>query len=182
MLGLPRLSNAVLLRFTPVCAAVILGALTLIAVESPRGLEWSGLRIAALEVGLLSTGFAIVLGLLRSRVPDDAQIGKRSAMAGLLATVALGVLSFFSEGASLPSISVLSLSTGIVAGFATFLPSVFRRHRPASLAPEVQVELERLEAELAMLDAGIAAEPNSHLVRQRQASASPAPSPRGLNR
>lgn len=140
----------VLRRFLPACAGVLLGVLTVSAISNPGGLSSEALRVAGIEVGLMTIGFAATLGLLRKVVPERTRLGRRSFIAGLATPLALGMLSIFTQGASLSSIAVLSLSAGVVSGVVAVGTAFIRRRAQLPLDPEVQAALEQLDQELGL--------------------------------
>jgi hypothetical protein len=144
------LKHAIFQRFLPASSAFLLTILGASAWTNPTGLSWAALGVASLEITLMAVGFGTCLRLARSTLQSDTRLGVRSALAGLAAPFVLGALSVFTQGASLPSISVLSLGAGTLTGLVTVGSVMLRRKAAPPMDPEVQAELERLEAELAL--------------------------------
>lgn len=142
--------DAVVRRFLPACGGVLLSVLAASAIADPGGLSMSALRVAGVEVVLMTAGFAAALGLLRPTALPQTGLGRRSIVAGLATPFALGALSIFTQGASLPSIAVLSASAGVLGGFVTVATGFVRRRHPPPLDPEVQAALEQLDQELGL--------------------------------
>jgi hypothetical protein len=145
-----EITRAVLQRFLPATGAVYLGVLAASAIAEPGALSWWSLGIAAVSTVLITAGFGAVAGLLGSSLRPSIRLPHRSLVAGLAAPLGLGALSVFTQGASMPTIAVLTLAAGALAGVASLGSGVFGRIGEEPMDPDVQAELERLEAELAI--------------------------------
>lgn len=145
------LRQAVLQRFLPATGSVYLGVLTAMAIAEPGGLSWIALGVAGTSTILITAGFATVAGLFRSALRPTVRLGRRSLVAGFVAPLALGALSIFTQGASDATIAVLTFTAGALTGVGTLGPGVLKGREQEPLDPEVQVELERLEADLALV-------------------------------
>jgi len=145
-----EVTRAVLQRFLPATGAVYLGVLAASAIADPGALSWTSLGIAGASTALITAGFGTVAGLLRSALRPSVRVARRSLVAGFAAPLALGALSAFTQGASMPTIAVLTFAAGAITGAAALGSGVFRRRAEEPLDAEVQAELERLEAELAI--------------------------------
>lgn len=95
-------------------------------------------------------GFGTVAALLRSALRPTVRLAHRSLVAGFLSPLAVGALSAFTQGASAPTIAVLTFTSGAITGLVTLGSGVLKRREPEALDPDVQAELERLEAELSV--------------------------------
>lgn len=145
------LTHAIVQRFLPATAAVYIGVLAASAIANPGGLSWMPIAVAAVSTVLITAGFGTVAALFRSGLRSSVNLGRRSLIAGFGAPLAVGVLSVFTQGASDATIAVLTYSAGALTGVIALGSGLLKRREQAPLDPEVQSELERLEAELAGL-------------------------------
>jgi hypothetical protein len=142
------LTRAIFQRFLPATAAVYLGVLAVSAIADPGGLSWMPLAVAAVSTALITSGFATVAALFRSSLGPP--IHRRSLIAGFVAPLAVGALSIFTQGASDATIAVLTFTAGAVTGVVALGSGMLKRREQEPLDPDVQAELELLEAELAV--------------------------------
>lgn len=142
--------QAVLRCFAPACGAVLLLGLVVGVLLLPR-MYWSGLGVAALELALLSAGYAGVLALCAPWLPESRRFATaRSVLAGLLAPIFMGALGFrVPRPVPSASIAILSVAAGVLIGLLLWLPVLRRRRQLASPDPEVALALAALDAELA---------------------------------
>jgi DNA-binding CsgD family transcriptional regulator len=70
-------------------------------------------EVAMLELLLLTSGYVLATSVFNSKYLNFAR--SRSVVAGVGAVILLGVLSIFTQGASLPMIALASLSAGILS-------------------------------------------------------------------
>ncbi len=81
------------------------------------------LGIFGLEIGAIATGFGAGLATLRRWLFPEAKVdGRRSVIAGLMSPLALGIVSIFTQGASLGEIAVYSLVAGFMMAVLMFFP------------------------------------------------------------
>jgi hypothetical protein len=145
-----EVTHAVLQRFLPATGAVYLGVLAASAIAEPGTLSWVSLGIAGASVALVTAGFGTVAALFASALRPTVGVARRSLVAGFAAPLALGALSVFTQGATLPTIAVLTFAAGALTGLVTLGSGTFGRRGEEPLDPAVKAEMDRLEAELAL--------------------------------
>jgi hypothetical protein len=141
--------RTVLTRFVPSAATVLAVALGLIVLGEPRGLSTASLGVAALELLMLTTGYALSKAVLRPKSSSSQPSGRSHAIAGALAPIGLAALSPFAQGTNYAGIVALSVATGVVVGVAHWAIT-FRGSRPPR--PTLEEQEAAVDAELAKLD------------------------------
>ena len=151
MQSFANIRRAVVLRYLPSVGAFLGSVLFALAIVEPHGLRWAGVSVAALEVVGLSLGYGLGLSALRRWIPAHRNVlGRRTMLAAALGPISLGALSRFTQGATLPSITVLSVGAGALGALLLWLPTL----RPVKPPERSLEELEAAaDAELARLDA-----------------------------
>lgn len=145
-----EVARAIIQRFLPATGSVYLGVLAASAIAEPGGLSWLSVGIAVGSTALITAGFGTVAGLLGSALRPSIRVAKRSLLAGFAAPLAVGALSVFTQGASMATIAVLTFAAGAVTAVVSLGSGVLGRTEEEPLDPEIQAELERLDAELAV--------------------------------
>jgi hypothetical protein len=151
MLSIRTISSAVLRRFLPACGAVFLVILAGGALMEPSELSAAALAVTGVLIVTLTGGFWAGASILSHRLDATLSVGRRCVVAGLVSPLALGAVSVFTQGATMTSVGVLGLSAGVLMGLTVFGWAAIKG-RALQMAPEVQAELERLDAELSALN------------------------------
>ena len=172
MLSLSDIRRAVVSRYLPSVGALLGSVLFALAIVEPHGLRWAGVGVAVLEVVALSIGYGVGLLALRRWIPAHRDVaGRRTMLAAVLGPISLGALSRFTQGATLPSITVLSVGAGAFGALLLWLPAL----RPVKPPERSLEELEAAaDAELARL--GALPSPKLELVDRPQREKPPAES------
>jgi hypothetical protein len=130
-------AKGTLARFLPASLAVM-GAFTIPAIIEDPGRLLIVLGIMGLEALGLSAGFGAGLLSLRRWLFPSAKIeGRRSSFAGLMSPLALGIVSIFTQGASLIEIGSYSALAGLGMAVVLYSPWLSSGGEPA---PEVPPE------------------------------------------
>ena len=112
--------------------------------SGPFGIE-PLLLVGGLASGL-TLGFGLGLTALRRFLYPDAAVDKRrSLLAGLCSPLYLGLVSIFTQGATLTEVAGFSVLTGAAVGLALFFPWLSRTPTQEDRDREFR---ETLEAEL----------------------------------
>ena len=147
MTTIGRLRTAVFGRFLPACGSFFLAVLTFEAFRNPRDISGSVLAIAIGELTLLTLGFAASVSIISDRLATVPRLGIRCLAAGLLSPLILLVATAFTQGASIPTLALVSFVAGAATGGGFLASVLLRREKRAD--PALVEATRLLEADLA---------------------------------
>ncbi len=140
------LRTAIMGRFFP-AAMLAVGVIMapLVALE-PRGYSFTSLGVLAVEVVLMSLGYAAAVVTFRRGRHERLPGSYRHAAGGLLAPAGLAATSLFVQGTNLPGIIIVSFAAGAFIGTVLWARS-FLAPRPPG--PSLEDRERDADAELA---------------------------------